>query len=424
MDHTHFYRLKQLREGVPLHIAERYLAKYLKGKTILFNIDAAVQICMHYAFPGHSKDPNFIEWDKAFQSAINILQAAAVKNPKTINEVFNLVASDLANYQSNIDLNYEKIQTIDKQKGDSRELFRIAAEFYRDLYEGYYRCVSSIFTLSKIVLNDLEIPPDLQVFVNQDPNNKTNTLNDDSGNPVPSLPELSAGCNRHLRNSIAHIRYSKRGRDKFYMWDEISGKKNWEVTHTVESLKNEVMVLIRTTQAMDLAMIVYAENKYRNKGGILTIPAGNYDDALVEKIVEGCAMDLQLYSEMGKYDKENDSRAITVLIPKNYTVPQTRKIMEGPPSYRQFEIPVSVIEKPVRTVLGGFIVKIAGVLQIYSSVFFEIEDETKGILGKFTLSKNDLEKVAEGKGEKLVHVLDQFKEHQMKLTITGPKKEV
>lgn len=231
MDKKRYYELKERRSGVHLHAARRYLEKSLDGP---FFLSSAAIIALvrnnDLLFGGKEKLSQI--FDKSFKTCDNIAYAARIQNSHILYECYEIINNELEHFHTTFQANYERINKINDNNEFRNKIIAIL-NYYTDLYEGSYRCLSSFFALSKSIINGSSLPVDLQTFVQSDPKKKIESLEDDTGEIVPSLPQLFCGCNRHLRNAINHSRWKIESRNSVSFWDINSkGTKVWEQTYT------------------------------------------------------------------------------------------------------------------------------------------------------------------------------------------------
>ena len=422
MNKKRFYELRELREGIPLHAAERYLSRYLVRKTVLLNREGICSLVMRYAFLDAEGEPEKVAWRRSFEIAINVLQGAAHQRAELIKAVHDDVASSLTDIQANIALHYSILKDIESKQLPEREAFNRLLTFYAELYDGLYKVMVTLFVISKMVLNNQALPENLRDYTHCDSKEKIKSLADDSGEVVPAVPELCDGCERHLRNAIAHKRWRKIGRGKIVMWDEYASKETWRKTFTTESLQKQVETLLRTCEAMEMAFMIYSENLYcAENRGALSIPPGQYDDEAIRRMLESVAVDMQMFCEVDQYDEKDDSVTVTLYILENLTIPQTEQIIEGSTPPRFFDVPVTVVEDEAVNQVLNFLIMVGGPLQTYSKVRLVVVDEKAGELGRYELSRAEIVEFYEGKVTNMEDKLGPLKGYKLKLTVRGPK---
>jgi hypothetical protein len=417
MNKARYYELKESRSGIPFHWAHRFLRGYINGTLHYSFRNPIIHNIMRNVFPGN-KDPNF---RNIFEICFNLLDALNDEEDRLLMSFIEITSGDQMHFQVNLDLNRQRI----KQVASNREKFIALTDYYVELYEGYYRCVSSIFLLAKMIHNRNPLPDDLTSFMNENVTAKLDGLLNDKGEIVPALPELCEGCERHLRNGISHNRWKMLGRKKIEVWDIKKNKVNWKAVYTLSSLNAVLDKLVRTIDAMDLAFMVYVNNIYKASGGVFAIGPGNdYDDEFVKNVIENMAIEFGLFAEACDYDGETDTLTISLFVPINHDIPQEGEIVEGSTRPAIFKQKMDVVEEKVINAVLNLLLITSGMLQSYSSVILIISSEERGEIGKFNISSAQMKEFYEGKRTYIEKLLAPLNSQIVRISVTGPSIQI
>ncbi|MFA5438147.1 MAG: hypothetical protein WC293_06235 [Candidatus Omnitrophota bacterium] len=421
IDKKRYYEMQELRTGIPVHAAQRFLFQYCKEGLPWMNRASIIHIIMKHAFLTGGND-KYGKWLKIFEISYNILYASDKKNTKEFTRILDIISEELLHFESNLHIVYEKTQHIISEKIPIREKYMVIMNYYRNLYEGSYKCISSVFAISKKILNDKEIPKDIQVYTHLDPAIKIKEFEtDDQGGCVLPIPELYEGCNNHLRNGISHEHWDLKG-DTIEIYD-ISPKENkeiWRKKYTLETIKDEADNLLDTIEAMMLAFILYILSKHKGASGILSVAPGNYDFEYIEDVMQNAAFDFGLFLNDSEVDVVNNKLKIVLCIPNNLDTEQVHDIIEGGNRPAYYKKPVCIVENSVRDMILNFLIVVAGPLQSYSSVTIIVSDEKKGKIGDFEISASELIDFSKGKSGHVEQIFDVLQPHLVKVTKEGP----
>lgn len=419
MNIKHYYELKQRRSGIPLHMARRYLEKSLDGPFFLSSTAIIALVRNNYPLFG-GKEELFRIFDNCFQVCDNIAYAARIQNPHMLDECYEIINNELEHFHTNFQANYEKVNKINDANVSVRNKIIAILNCYTDLYEGSYRCLSSFFVLSKSIINGFSLPVDLQTFVQHDPKKKIESLEDDTGEIVPSLPQLFCGCNRHLRNAISHTHWKIESRNSASFWDVNSkGTKVWEQTYTINELKSELDQLRKTTEGMLLSYFVYQNNISLNEQCMFQIPKGYYDDEVIKQLLEDAAFDMGLYVESFMLNTKEKSLNLSIYIPDNLDIEQETEIVEGSKNPRVFKVKISVIPKSAYFSFLNFLGSVAGALLNYKKTLISISDEKSGFILQGEISSKDMEEFYSHNHKKIETMFSPLKKYTLKQTVEG-----
>jgi hypothetical protein len=372
---------------------------------------------MRNAFPGR-RENNFSD---TFDISFNLLDALSDRENEILMVFVQAMSGEQLHFQLNLSVNRDKIFNLNQLNTSNRERFMILMNYYVELYEGYYRCISSMFVLAKLLLNKSTIPKNLETFANENVTEKITILLDSRGDVVPSLPELCGGCERHLRNAINHNRWKMLGRKKILAGDVRGGKTTWKEEYTLDSLKEVLVTLMRTVDAMDLAFMVYVNNLFKKSKGLYAIPPGeDYEDEFVRDIIENLSADLGLFAESCDYDNQTDSLMIHLYVPINLDIPKESTIYEGTNPPKAFKQRIEVMDEKVNNAVLNLLLITSGMLQSYSKIVLMISDEEKGEIGRFDITPAQLDEFYEGRHGHMEKLFAPLESHVLRITVTGP----
>jgi hypothetical protein len=418
MNKKRYYELKGRRSGVYLHAARRYLEESLDGPLFLSSAAIIALVCKNDLLFGGEEKLSQI-FDKSFKTCDNIAYAARIQNSHVLYECYEIINNELEHFHTNFQTNYERIIKIN-DANEFRNKIKAILVCYADLYEGLYRCLSSFFVLSKLIINDFALPADLQIFVQSDPRRKIESLEDDTGAIVPSLPQLSYGCNRHLRNAINHTRWKIESHDSISFWDINSkGTQVWQQTYTINELKDELDQLGKTTEGMLLSYFVYQNNISLNEQCVFKISRGYYDDDVIKQFLEDAAFEMGLYVEAFTSNAKEKFLNLSIYIPDNLDIEQETEIVEGSRSPRVFKVKISVICKSAYISFLNFLGSVAGALLNYEKILISISDEKSGFIVQGEISYADMEEVYNHNFKKIKKMFSLLQKYTLKLTVEG-----
>jgi hypothetical protein len=362
------------------------------------------------------------KWINIFETSLNLLSAASKKKPEEFNYAFDIMTREHIHFESNLHLNYKKINNLIEEKIPIREKYMRLMNAYEDLYEGYYKCVVSIFAISKIILNNKKVPEDIEVFIHDDPSIKIKELNeDDKGECVEPFTDLCEGCNRNLRNGICHKHWKIEGNNiTIWDWNKIEKREVWRKTYNIQQLKNEIDNLQDTAEAMMLAVMLRTLSLHKNKNGLLSIAPANYDFDYLKDMMEHAAMDFGLFLNDCEVSESNNTMIMVLCVPRNLHLEQVEKIMEGSKPPRIYKVPVCIIEESVRDMILNFLIVVSGLLLSYSSVTIVVSDEIKGKIGEFKIKSSELSDFMGGGHKYIEQMLNILQPFVVKITREGP----
>lgn len=417
MNKSKYYELKEHRSGIAFHSAHRFLGRCIDRPLHYWFKNSIIHNVMRNAPPG-GRGNNFRD---IFEISFNLLCALSDRENEILMRFFQGMSGENIHFQLNLNVNRSKISELNQLSTSNREKFMVLLSYYVELYEGYYRCISSMFVLAKLILNKGTLPEDPRTFVNENVTEKMKLLLDDTGDVVPSLPELCQGCERHLRNAINHNRWKMLGRKKIVAWDVHKGKTTWREGYTLDSLREVLATLMRTVDGMDLAFMVHANNCFWKSKGIYVIPAAeDYDYEFIRNVIENVAADLGLFAESCDYDNLTDSLMIHLYVPNNLDIPQESTIYEGSNPPKAFKQRIEVMDEKVNNAVLNLLLITSGMLQSYSKIALVISDEEKGELGRFDMTSAQLEEFHKGNHSHLENLFSALESHTLRVTITGP----
>lgn len=419
IDKKRYYQLKEMRTGTPVHVAQRFLRKYCENGLPVTNRAAIIYIVMNHVFLA---DDKYDTWVKIFEISLNLLFAADKKDANKFEQIFDITTVELLHFESCLHINYEKVKNLIDENISDREKYMRLMDFYKNLYEGYYKCVSSIFAISKKMLNNKQIPGDIKEYIHEDPAIKIEELKkDDSNERVLPIPELCEGCNNHLRNSICHEHWSIKG-NILEMWDRNTKRKKdtWRKQYIFDTLKDEVDILQATVEAMMLAIMLHSISKHKNINGILSIAPGPYEFDFIEDAMQNTAFNFGLHLNDCEIEKNSNALKIVLCIPENLDLEQVSQIIEGGKRPRFYKIPMCVVENSVRDMVLNFLLIVAGPMLSYPKVTIIVVDEKAGKIGDFDITKAELDNFIKGDRGNLEKVFDVLKPYKVKITREGP----
>lgn len=413
MGRTDRFHRESLRQGAHRHIAEQFLKPYLVGPINSINQDALVDKTCRYIFLPKKGDPRTAAWIDSFETAANILEAAYRSSEALMTEAFDATFAQVVEAYANLHPQYENAMAVQTLSIVPREKFILLLNFYSALYEQCYRAISSIFVVAKKVLNGKTI--DLSSVIDADVTTKRNMLLS-KGAVVPSLPQLCAGCDRHLRNSIAHSRWKMIDRASIEMTDVSGGNIVWQEKHTLYSLTVISKALLTSVDAMDVALLVMDNNLQTDCEGRTVLRKGYYGDEQLPDILEGSALNLGLVCRDVEIRDEGRTLFLNLHVPINYDVPQVTEIYE---SRGVFTRKVAVLEFPLHEVVGSFLLTASGPLSGYEDVHVLITDESAGTVGEIQMQRIHLEALHDGKGDEVLGMLAFLAGSVVKVTVPG-----
>lgn len=433
MNKKRYHEIKDMRRGVPLHSAQRFLAPYVGvGYRIHpFNRNAIISSVQRNVFLGRDKDRKF---RTAFEISYTLLTALDCENPELLESILEIMSHDHLHAQ--VTLNYIRLPEWDgiRTTGSSYEKFLRMLQYYGALFEGSYRCISSIFSLSKRFFNKDEMPTDLQAFVQEKTTRHYQTLMSDKGVAIPELPELCEGYNNHLRNGISHNRWKMLGRKKIEVWDiNDKNKVVWKQKYTLDTLKGDIETLARTIDAMDLAILVHINASCNRHDGVAAIPEGFYADEVVEDFIQDVTMDFGLFADSFIFDEETETLTVQIYVPQNLDSPQETKIYEGFEDGTHpnvFTMKKYVHEEKVNNSVLNSLLVIGRCLLQYSAVTLKFTADTstwtgeKWIahetdLGAYRFTRAELEAFSKGEHGTIESALAPLADHTLKITTNG-----
>ena len=416
MNKSRYYELKEYRSGIPFHNSHRFLGRFIKGTLHYWFRNSIIHNIMRNAFPGR-RENNFRD---IFEISFNLLDGLSDEGNEILMLFVQAMSGEHIHFQLNLGVNRDKISKLDQLKTSNREKFMILMNYYVELYEGYYRCISSMYVLAKLVHNRSPMPSDPKAFANENVTEKIQILLDDTGNVVPSLPELCQGCERHLRNAINHNRWKMLGRKAISAWDVHGRKITWKQEYTLDSLKEVLVTLMRTVDAMDLAFMVFVNNLFKKSKGLYVIPPGeDYEDEFVRDVIENVSADLGLFTESCDYDNQTDSLMIHLYVPVNLDTAQESTIYEGTNPSRAFKQIIEVMDEKLNNAVLNLLLITSGMLQSYSKIALMISDEEKGEIGRFDIASAELDEFYKGKHRHMEEVFAPLESHVLKVTVAG-----
>lgn len=425
MDRRRYYELTDMRSGIPLHAAKRFLAKHIdKGAWPLMNRSAVVSIVMKHAFMVRDSK-KFYKWRATFQICMNWLFMATRKDKVKFLEFFDIMHKELMHFQANLQISHERMENLMETKMSMRKKYIGLMKVYTDLYEGYYKCIVSVFTIAKRILNNKSLPENIQDYIHEDPINKIDELKTDDDGCAIAAPELCDGCNKNLRNSINHEHWSIKN-DILEMWDwnTRTKRKTWQETYNLESLKEIVNILEGTVDAMILAVILHSYDFYKGISGLLVMSPGDYELEGIKHILEDTAIEFGLFLNDCELSDSDGALSIHLYIPKNYTIEQVTDIIEGPPTRRFFAVPICVVERKVFDMIMNLLTIVAGPLQTYSRVYIKVSDESTGEIGNFNVSAGQLINFGKNNSREMEDIFTILKSHSIRMTMEGPSMPV
>lgn len=421
IDKKRYYELKERRTGIPLHTAKRFLAKYTGDGLPLTNRAPIIHIIMKNAFM--VRDGNkYDKWINIFEICLNLLFAANKEAAQQFDHIFDITTKELLHFESNLHINYEKTINLMKEKISIREKYMRLMKVYTDLYEGYYKCIASIFAISKMILNNKGIPENVEAYIHDDSSTKIEEFNrDNKQGCVVAIPELCKGCNKNLRNGICHEHWKIEGNTiEIWDWNKRKNKEVWRKKYTLETLREEIDDLQETVEAMVLTVILHSLSKHKSISGVLSLAPGNYDFNYLKDTMENAAFDFGLFLNDCEIDESDNTLAIVLCVPDNFDLEQVSEIIEGSKPPRFYKVPICVIENSVRDMLLNFLLIVAGPLQSYSNVNIIVSDEKKGQIGDFKIKASELNDFMKGKREHIEQIFSTLQPYTVRVTNEGP----
>jgi len=424
-----------MRRGVPLHSAQRFLEPYLGigYRLHYFNRSAIISSIQRNVFLGRDKDKKF---RRVFEICFTLLSALECEHPELLESYLDAMSKEHIHTQVTLRVIGHPGWTAKKQGGSPREKFMHLMRYYATLFEESYRCICSVYVLAKSTFNGVPPPTEITAFLQDKVTKYTKSLRDDSGDTVPTLPELCEGCNAHLRNSINHGRWKMLKRNNIQAWDinPNTNKVNWIRQYDEKELRDEVESLRRTIDAMDLAVLVKLNEMCNQLKGIAAISPGFYDDEVVESFIEDVTMEFGLFADSFSYDEASDTFTINLYVPLNLDTPQETEIYEGfedgtPPNV--FKMKKYVHEAIVsHSVLNSLLV-MGRCLHQYSSVILNPTADTstwtgdewiahETDLGTYRFTRAELEEFSKGNHAAVESALAPLANHTLKITTSGP----
>ena len=417
MNRKKYYELKEVRSGVPLRTARRYLENSLTNSIFLCK-SSIVTIVMNNCFLSSSKDKSYERFNSTFKTADNLIFAANIKNKSIIEQLLKIINNEIGDFASNYQINYLKAQDIKSKHISEREKFETILNSYADGYEGIYKCIASLPAISKLIINNISLPNDLVAFVHSDPKDKIAIFENDTGTSSPEVLQLFTGCYKNLRNGINHNRWKMLGPNRIKIWDaNRKGQETWHKEYTLETILEQLTYLEKTIEALLLAFWVCQNNNAYNTTDVFCMPEGYYDDSALQESINDIAFDMGLFLEECRIDKQNNSVYLKVYLPDNLDISQETKIIEGSTPPRFFKVKVEVIEKSAYVEVLNFIGTICRGLFNYSTVFICIHDEKKGHILDTTLSLEELKKISKEKNQEVESKFEVLKKYTYKLTV-------
>ena len=394
LNKTVYYEMKEHLNGIPLHVARRFLRKYIKGPIPIVALHPMISMVMRNTFLA-DKDKH-ARWKQQFEVSLCLMVASNAEKKDVFARFLDSMEVELMNFQSNLHFSLKKIEHIEVAKIEFREKVSALMAVYKDLYDGYYKCICSTISISKLILNQKDLPADFLVYIHEDPKIKIRELEcDDKDGCVLPLPELCVGCNRHLRNSIAHQRWKLSG-NIIECWDSLNGKRTWEKKFTFESLFQEVKSLLSTVEAMSLALVVFKCITDKNVTGLFAFAPGDYELPFIDEAVGSTAYALGLFLNSSEVDEKQNEILLDIYVLETYAFEQVTRIIEGSNPPRGFKIPICVLKNSLSDMILNLLLVAGGPLIKFNKVHMYITDEKLGKLGEFDIPKEELERFLHG----------------------------
>ena len=416
-----YYELEEKYQGVPYHNAKRFMMKYTGGIIPPMIRTSVISLICNNAF--FLEDSQKIKsWETKFEIAHNLITGAWLQNQAVMDDYMDKMGKELMHFQSNLHFSTIKTEDILSSTLSTREKTQILLKYYHDLYEGYYKCIVSVVTLAKKVLNNKVIPEDLVQYIHADTKIKINELKeDDNGECVPPIPELEEGCNKHIRNAFSHNRWKPKD-NLVELWDidPRTGRKGWEETFTIADLDEITKKLRGTVDAITLADLIFSYSKFTDLSGYFSIAPGEYEFPQIESILETRAFEQGLLLNKCNEEIREKKLNIQICILENLGIEQVTTIYEGSKPPRAFKVPLVHVEYEVYDSILNFLLVVGGALTGYKIINLEVIGEKTGEIKIFEFSGVQLSKFLKKERQNLEDQFMSLKGSSYTMKVEGP----